>query len=756
MGSAYPTIATDALARFQTCLLNTSHPPPRISPLVHPIIAAAARQGRDRLQGKEATFVTGTDEHGEKIELTRKQVTFVTGTDEHGEKIALAAAKNGRTPQQHCDAVAEEYKQLWSKLHIAYDRFIRRTSPRHEPALDIAYDRFIRTTSPRHEAVVRQFYDRVKARGDVYRAQYEGRYCIACEEYKDEKELGDGTTCPTHLTSCEHRSKASFSPTPSYPLSPSFPPLIPRDANTPPYQDEKELVEGTTCPMHLTPCEHRSEDNLFFALPLPSFSACTCSQLISHQDEEELDEKELVEGTTCPTHLTPCEHRSEDNLFFALSSHQHDLEKIFQERPDFVQPSFRKNEVLAWVAEGARDFSISRAAVTWGIPVPDVPEQTIYVWFDALLGAGVAWGIPVPDASVQTIYVSFDALLGYISGLLEEGDEPSLDTAQLLRRLKSLDMAQPQPCHASSLPHPPPLLRVYISALLEEGDEPSLDTAVSRGWPASVHIIGKDILRFHAVYWPAMLMSAGLPTPTTVFGHGFLTKASHAIATHTTPHHTLDGHKMGKSVGNTIDPDELVTTFGADADGHKMGKSLGNTIDPVELVTTFGADAVRYFFLREIEFGSDGDFSKERFVNIVNANLANTIGNLVNRTLGLLKKNCSSTLSIDSAALPLDHPLRTTTAASMATAAACYAALDFSGACEAILAPAAAGNGFLEERAPWSKFKKGGADAEEAAADLAAVLKMAHCVLVLPVSADLVAVLGGWLADLVAVLEMAR
>ncbi|CAI7805572.1 unnamed protein product, partial [Closterium sp. NIES-53] len=198
-----------------------------------------------------------------------------------------------------------------------------------------------------------------------------------------------------------------------------------------------------------------------------------------------------------------------------------------------------------------------------------------------------------------------------------------------------------------------------------------------------------DILRFHAVYWPAMLMSAGLPTPTTVFGHGFLTK-----------------------------------------DGHKMGKSLGNTIDPDELVTTFGADAVRYFFLREIEFGSDGDFSKERFVNIVNANLANTIGNLVNRTLGLLKKNCSSTLSIDSASLPLDHPLRATTAASMATAAACYAALDFSGACEAILAPAAAGNGFLEERAPWSKFKKGGADAEEAAADLVAVLETARCVAV--------------------------
>nr|CAB3496709.1 unnamed protein product [Digitaria exilis] len=126
-----------------------------------------------------------------------------------------------------------------------------------------------------------------------------------------------------------------------------------------------------------------------------------------------------------------------------------------------------------------------------------------------------------------------------------------------------------------------------------------------------------DILRFHAVYWPAMLMSAGISVPDAVFGHGFLTK-----------------------------------------DGMKMGKSLGNTLEPKDLVERFGADAVRYFFLREVEFGNDGDYSEERFINIVNAHLANTIGNLLNRTLGLLKKNCKSTLAFDSIAAADGIPFR--------------------------------------------------------------------------------------------------
>lgn len=137
----------------------------------------------------------------------------------------------------------------------------------------------------------------------------------------------------------------------------------------------------------------------------------------------------------------------------------------------------------------------------------------------------------------------------------------------------------------------------YISALLDENDPPTLENALKKWYPFNLHLIGKDILRFHAVYWPAMLMSAQLPLPKQVFGHGFLTK-----------------------------------------DGKKMGKSLGNTLDPFSLVEKYGSDAVRYYFLKEIELGEDGDFNEIRFVNTLNADLANDLGNLLNRSLGMLKK----------------------------------------------------------------------------------------------------------------------
>jgi methionyl-tRNA synthetase len=149
------------------------------------------------------------------------------------------------------------------------------------------------------------------------------------------------------------------------------------------------------------------------------------------------------------------------------------------------------------------------------------------------------WGIPVPGHPGHTFYVWFDALLGYLTALLDP-DKP---------------------------------------ALLEQVLEP--------GWPAQLHVIGKDILRFHAVYWPAMLLSAGLPLPERVFGHGFLTR-----------------------------------------EGQKMGKSLGNVLDPEVLLERCGRDAVRWYLLRDIAFGDDGDFQQQRFVDLVNNDLANTIGNL--------------------------------------------------------------------------------------------------------------------------------
>ena len=161
----------------------------------------------------------------------------------------------------------------------------------------------------------------------------------------------------------------------------------------------------------------------------------------------------------------------------------------------------------------------------------------------------VTWGITVPDKQNHTFYVWFDALLGYVSAL-------------------SLHM-----------------------------DNPLLEESIKNGWPADIHLIGKDILRFHAVYWPAMLLSAGMKLPKKVFGHGFLTR-----------------------------------------EGQKMGKSLGNVLDPNILLSKYGKEAVRWYLLKDITLGSDGDFQNKRFVDIVNNDLANTIGNLLNRTSSMSRK----------------------------------------------------------------------------------------------------------------------
>ncbi len=231
----------------------------------------------------------------------------------------------------------------------------------------------------------------------------------------------------------------------------------------------------------------------------------------------------------------------------------------------------------------------------------------------------VAWGIPLPVDPSQTIYVWFDALLA------------------------------------------------YITALLEPGQAPTLENATATWYPFNIHLIGKDILRFHAVYWPAMLMSAGLPLPERVYGHGFLTK-----------------------------------------DGQKISKTLGNVIDPVDLVNRYGADAVRYYFLKEIEFGRDGDFSEERFVNTLNADLANDLGNLLNRTLRLAHKYCDQKVpSVQLEAMPLAEPLRAKAQGLGEAAALAYSRLAFSQVCELALALARVGNKYVDEQAPWALAKQG-------------------------------------------------
>ena len=259
------------------------------------------------------------------------------------------------------------------------------------------------------------------------------------------------------------------------------------------------------------------------------------------------------------------------------------------------------------------------------------------------------WGIPVPGHDGHTFYVWFDALLG------------------------------------------------YITALLEEGDAPDLDTALSRGWPASVHVIGKDILRFHAVYWPAMLLSAGLPLPAKVFGHGFLTR-----------------------------------------EGQKMGKSLGNVLDPAELLERCGRDAVRWYLLRDIPFGEDGDFQQQRFSDLVNNDLANTIGNLLNRTSSMARKWFDDGVPPAGAASSADHPLALKAAETVSTVMEAMPQLAFKTASESILQLAIAANGHLNDTAPWSRMKEPGQE-QSVAEDLFAVLETTRIVglLLAPLLPDL-------------------
>ncbi len=237
-------------------------------------------------------------------------------------------------------------------------------------------------------------------------------------------------------------------------------------------------------------------------------------------------EKELRQpGNRCPDHDTPTEWKSEENLFFRLSRYGDRLLDLYDQRPDFVRPESRRNEVRAFVAGGLKDLSISRFGLDWGVPFPGYPGHSVWVWLDAL-----------------TNYIS---ALGY--GSRDEGEA---------------------------------LYRRYWES---EG--------------VKLHLVGKDIVRFHAVFWPAFLMSAGLPLPTTIWAHGWWLR---------------DAQKMSKSVGNVVRPDHLIERF--------------------------GSDPLRYFLLREMVFGQDASFSDEAFVDRYNSDLANDLGNTASRLVTLSRK----------------------------------------------------------------------------------------------------------------------
>ncbi len=247
------------------------------------------------------------------------------------------------------------------------------------------------------------------------------------------------------------------------------------------------------------------------------------------------DVQETARGTICPNHPdVPLQWLTEKNWFFRLSAYQERLERWYAEHPDFVQPDHRRNEMLGFIRGGLEDFSISRAGAGWGIPFPILPDGSSAQRPDG------SWD---PDAG--TIYVWYDALINYITG--------------------------------AGFP-----------------DDPD---AFARWWPADLHVIGKDIARFHTIFWPAMLWSAGLEAPRRVWVHGWLLVA-----------------------------------------GERMSKSRGNFLDPGAVVDALGPDGARFVTLREVAFDRDTDVSWDSFIRRYNADLANDFGNLVNRTVTMASR----------------------------------------------------------------------------------------------------------------------
>lgn len=254
-----------------------------------------------------------------------------------------------------------------------------------------------------------------------------------------------------------------------------------------------------------------------------------CAACAAYKTEDEYAKSKAAgEPPTCLIHDTPLDRISEESYFFRLSDYAEALLELYESQTDFVRPESRNNEVVSFVKGGLQDLAVSRlrTAVSWGVPVPDDPAHTMYVWFEALIN--------------------------------------------------------------------------YITAIGFGNLEREQVAGFEKFWPA-LHIVGKDILRFHAVYWPAFLMAAGLALPRGIVAHGMW-----------------------------VDPN-----------GRKMSKTLGNTVDLDVLNRHFPIDAIRYFCLREMVFGQDGKFSYEALIDRTNSDLASGLGNLSSRTLTMISRYCN-------------------------------------------------------------------------------------------------------------------
>jgi len=284
-------------------------------------------------------------------------------------------------------------------------------------------------------------------------------------------------------------------------------------------------------------------------------------------------EGDLIQpGNLCPIHNRPVDWVEEKNWFFPLSKWAPKLLELYDANPDFVRPRARYNEARSMIAGGLEDVSFTRASVSWGIPVPWEPSQTIYVWVDALLNYRTA----------QEYGLGCDV--------------------------------------------------------------------TSEFWPTSLHLMAKDILRLHGIIWPAMLLAAGYEPPRGLFVHGYFTTG-----------------------------------------GQKMSKTMGNVIDPFEVIDLLGADALRFYLMREVQWGQDGDVTWEGLHRRYEGELANDLGNLVSRATAMIVRYRDGRVPEGRNALEPVHE----------SVAARLDAVDLSGALEEIWTLVRSANRFVEEQQPW-------------------------------------------------------
>jgi methionyl-tRNA synthetase len=305
------------------------------------------------------------------------------------------------------------------------------------------------------------------------------------------------------------------------------------------------------------------------------------------------------EAPRCPTHPTrQIEWTAEENWFFRLSRYQERLLKLIDERPDFIQPESRRNEIRRVIEGGLDDISVSRSRLPWGVPWPGDDSHTVYVWLDALTNYLSAIGFP---------------------------DERYLEY-----------------------------------------------------WPAAFHVIGKDITRFHCIYWPAFLMSAEIELPEAVWAHGFV---------------TVGGGKLSKSEGVRIELDDAIARH--------------------------GAEALRFYLLREIPWNGDGEFSWDRFDERYASELADNFGNLANRAISMIERYRDGTVPAGS---------RTSLDEEVAAALVRYrGAMDsqlLHQGLAAVMQLSSAANQYVDARAPWSQAR----DPEQAGELDATLAALARCV----------------------------